>query len=125
MAKAPLSGPSPRVALNAFQRLTEAWSLSVEESEALLGVSNRTAYRIVREGQRENARHETLERISHLVHIYESLAALFGRTEIAKTWIRRPNADFGEQPPLQRMLHGMVEDLIVVRQYLDRAREGW
>lgn len=120
-----LAPPSPRVALNAFERIAESWELNPEESATLLGVSSRTAYRILREGHREHARPDTLERISHLVHIYEGLGALFGRTEIARTWVRRANMDFGEQPPLKRMLHGTVQDLIVVRDYLDRARQGW
>ena len=120
-----LAHPRARVALNAFDRISRAWELGPEESAALLGVSRRTAYRILREGHREHARPDTLERISHLISIYEDLAALFGDADIARTWVRRPNFDFGEQSPLHRMLHGTIQDLIVVRGYLDRARQGW
>jgi len=121
-----LAPPSPRVALNAYERIADSWGLDINESAVLLGVSQRTAYRWLKENSRERAGDQnTLERISHLITIWEDLAALFGRSELARTWVKRPNADFGEQPPLQRMLHGNVEDLVFVRTYLDRARQGW
>lgn len=120
-----LAAPSPRVALNAFARIAEAWGLSVAESRQLLGVSERTVYRWLREGKRENADRGVLERVSHLVAIWGDLAALFGRGEVARGWVRRPNRDFGERPPLERMLHGNVADLVFVRTYLDNARHGW
>ncbi len=120
-----LAAPSARVALNAYERIAEAWGLDQEQSAALLGVSRRTVYRWFSEGGRDHVRRDTLERISHLITIWEDLAAFFGRGELARTWVKRQNADFGDQPPLQRMLHGNVQDLVFVRNYLDRARQGW
>jgi uncharacterized protein (DUF2384 family) len=68
---------------------------------------------------------DTLERISHLVAIWEDLSAIFGRGELARTWLKRDNADFGGRPPLKRLLRGYVQDLVFVRNYLDCARKGW
>lgn len=120
-----LARPSPRVALTAYERIAEAWKLEPEHSAVLLGVSPRTVYRWLKEDRRDHIRPDTLERISHLIAIWEDLAALFGRGEPARTWVKRENADFGDQPPLRRMLHGNVQDLVFVRTYLDRARQGW
>lgn len=120
-----LTPPSARVALNAFERIAQAWELDVRESATLLGTSPRTAYRWLKEGRRDHISSDARERISHLIAIWESLASIFGRGELAHVWVRRPNADFGEQAPLQRMLHGNVNDLVFVRAYLDRARQGW
>ncbi len=125
MTVALLTQPSPRVALSAYEHIANAWGLGVDESALLLGVSPRTAYRWLKENHRGHVGSNTLERISHLIAIWEDLAAFFGRNELAKTWVKRPNADFGEQPPLQRMLHGNVQDLVFVRTYLDRACQGW
>jgi hypothetical protein len=63
------------------------------------------------------------ERIANLIVISEDLAALFGPGEIADGWVRRPNSHFGDEPPLRRMMSGLMEDLIEVRRYLDVARE--
>jgi uncharacterized protein (DUF2384 family) len=120
-----LAPPSARVALNAYRRIAEGWGLHPEQGATLLGVSPRTIYRWSKEDRRDSIRADTLERISHLVAIWENLAALFGRTDLARTWVARKNADFGDRPPLQRMLHGNVQDLVFVRTYLERARQGW
>lgn len=120
-----LSPASPRVALNAYERIADAWRIDPAQSAVLLGVSTRTAHRWFKENWRDHVRPDTLERISHLIAIWEGLAALFGRGELARAWVKRENADFGDQPPLQRMLHGNVQDLVFVRTYLDRARQGW
>ena len=120
-----LAPPSPRVALNAYDRIAAAWNLDIKESATLLGVSERTAYRWLKEGRREHACDATLERIALLTVIWENLAAIFGRGDLARTWVKRENRDFGEQPPLQRMLNGNVTDLVFVQTYLDRVRHGW
>lgn len=120
-----LAPPSARVALTAYERIAASWGLDQEQSAVLLGVSPRTVYRWLKEDRRDHVRPDTLERISHLIAIWENLAAFFGRGELARTWVKRENADFGDQPPLQRMLHGNVQDLVLVRSYLDRARQGW
>jgi uncharacterized protein (DUF2384 family) len=101
------------------------WGLTVEEGAALLGISARTSHRWFREQRPDQLRPDTLERISHLIGIWENLAAVFGQGEPATTWLKLSNSDFGGQPPLQRMLHGNVQDLVFVRNYLDRARQGW
>jgi hypothetical protein len=38
--------------------------------------------------------------------------------------VQQPNADFGEQSPLERMLAGNVRDLADVRRYVDAWRDG-
>lgn len=116
---------SPRVALNAYKRIAAAWRLDMNQSATLLGISQRTLHRWLHDGRPDHSRSDTLERISHLVAIWEGLAAIFGRGEVARSWVTRPNDDFGGQPPLKRMLHGNVQDLLLVRTYLDRARQGW
>ncbi len=77
------------------------------------------------EPSRANLPADVKERIANLVVIWQDLAALFGPGEVAAGWVRRPNADFGDEPPLRRMTMGLMEDLIDVRRYLDLARQGW
>ncbi len=90
----------------------------------MLGVHERTLRRMY-EAPNRTIPADVTERIATLLVIWEDLAALFGRGSIADDWVRRPNRDFGDQPPLQRMTTGLMSDLIDVRRYLDIARQGW
>lgn len=126
-----LAPPSARVALTAFNRIARAWELKPDEAAKLLGRSGRTATYRYRPGSSSRASSQpgrldanVLERISLLLGIYEDLRLLFGRGKIADQWLRRPHRDFGERPPLERMLAGNVSDVYVVRRYLAVARQG-
>jgi uncharacterized protein (DUF2384 family) len=118
-----LATATPRVALNAFKRIAARWRLSAEQSSTLLGRSGRTPYRWVDEPPTRLAP-DVRERISLLVGIYEDIRLLFGDGPIADDWVNRPNRDFGDHPPLARLLAGNVSDLVVVRRYLAVARQG-
>ena len=122
MTASVLATPSPRVALNAFKRIAARWNLSPEQQSKLLGRSGRTPYRWTEPPARLAA--GVRERISLLVGIYEDIRLLFGEGPIADEWVKRPNRDFGDNPPLARLLAGNVSDLVVVRRYLAIARQG-
>jgi len=64
---------------------------------------------------------ETLERISFILSIYESLQTLLPDTRAADKWVRQVNSvpPFNGQSALDRMLSGQVNDQRNVRQYLD------
>ena len=122
-----LNPPSPRVALEAFSKLADRWALDHGQRARLLGRSERTAYRLSSAAGHADRplQRDTLERISLLVGIYEDVRAVFGSGPAADGWIRRPNDDFGGEPPLNRLLAGNVQDIIDVRRYLALARQGW
>lgn len=113
-----------RVGIAAVRRIAERWRLNATETARLLGVHERTIRRMFDSPERALST-DVRERISNLILIWEDLAALFGRGPIADEWVRRPNRDFGDEPPLQRMTSGLMGDLIEVRRYLDIARQGW
>jgi uncharacterized protein (DUF2384 family) len=113
-----------KVAVTALRRIAERWSLTGVEAALLLGIHERTLRRMYEKPSRTIPA-DVAERIANLVVIWEDLAALFGRGSIADEWVRRPNRDFGGEPPLVRMTSGLMGDLIDVRRYLDIARQGW
>ncbi len=120
---------SSKVAVTAFNRIADRWGLDPGQRALLLGRSGRTAYRWAKPGgSAESSRplqRDTLERISLLIGIYEDIRAFFGSGPAADGWITRPNADFGGEPPLNRLLAGNVEDIVAVRRYLGATRQGW
>ena len=111
--------------LRAFQRIAQAWNLSVEQQLVLLGEPARTTYFAWRKDpEKAHVPRDTLERLSNLLGIYKSLQILLPEPAAADGWVHRPNsaALFGGGTALARMLCGNVDDLYAVRRYLDGAR---
>ncbi|HOL36949.1 MAG: DUF2384 domain-containing protein [Proteobacteria bacterium] len=122
--------PAQRMAaagLRAFERIAQAWGLTVDEQLRLLGQPPRSTYFAWRKhpGQASVPR-DTLERLSDLLGIWKSLQILLPEPAAADAWLRKPNAaaGFGGRSALERMLAGNVSDLHFVRRYLDGVRGG-
>ena len=109
--------------LDTFFRITELWSLTIDQQITLLGSPARsTIYKWKKEGGLLSA--DTEERISHLVSIYKALQILVPDVKAADTWIHRPNKYFGGRSALSVMLDGKLIDIYAVRTYLDAPRGG-
>ncbi len=113
-----------RAAVKLFFGITEEWNLTDEERSKLAGLG-RTTLHNWRHKVNANApiklSRDTVERLSYLAGIYKALQILFVDPIQWKTWVRKPNKDFGGKSALDRMLAGRVVDLADVRRYLD----GW
>ncbi len=109
---------SPRVALTAYERILDGWELDLGQGAKLLGQAEATLQNWLEDKDAASIPTEVLERLSHLIRIWEELAAVFGNGELARSWVQRPNTDFGEQPPLETLLRGDVEAFNFVRAYL-------
>lgn len=110
--------------LRAFEKIAQAWGLSVAEQLTLLGIASRSTFFKWRRERSPRLPRDTLERLSYLLGIYKSLQILLPEPRAADEWVRKPNdaAPFGGRPALERMLSGQVADLYVVREYLDAQR---
>ena len=112
-------------ALRAVFRLVDLWGLTMEQARLLLGRPSRATLYNWKAGRVRTVPHDTLRRISYLLGIYKALQILYRDPQLADSWIKRPNAAFGGQSALERMLAGDVTDLAAVRAHLDAARGGW
>ena len=113
--------------LRAFERIAQAWGLSVDEQLCLLGQPPRSTYFAWRKQPEKAALpRDTLERLSNLLGIWKSLQILLPEAAAADAWVRQPHsaAPFGGRSALQRRLAGNVSDLNLVRRYLDGVRGG-
>lgn len=119
-ALAPDLTPStrPSVALKAVARLAEAWSLRRADLPTLLGAPGRTVRRWYESPPLALDRN-VLERISHLLNIYNGAHAVFG--DYADRWMQKPNRAFGERPPIALLKTGTFSDLLELRRYIDYA----
>lgn len=113
--------------LRAFERIAQAWQLSIDEQLCLLGQPPRSTFFAWRKNsERASLPRDTLERLSYLLGIWKSLQILLPDAGAADAWVRQPNAApaFGGRSALARMLAGNVSDLHAVRTYLDGVRGG-
>lgn len=121
-----LSGPG----LRAFLAIADAWSLSEKDRLAVLGRPGRSSYhnwvRQARMGGMPALPLDTLLRISAVLGIHKALSILFPRGGDGMAWLTAPNSGpmFGGQAPLQLVVSGTQDGLLLVRRYLDAWRGG-
>jgi Protein of unknown function (DUF2384) len=111
-------------AVRLFLRLSELWRLAVDQRRALLGDISKPTYHNWQNGKVGTLSRDQLERISLVLGIHKGLKLLFADEASATRWLTSPNRDlpFGGQSPLERALHGGMDDLYTVRRYIDAWR---
>ncbi len=113
------------IALTALAQLSERWGVPKSKRHLLIGAPASTVshwYTKLNKGTADDSEPldaTTMERISHLVAIYDGLHRLVPSS--ADAWMNRENLAFGGRKPLDVILSGQVVDLINVRQYVDRV----
>jgi putative toxin-antitoxin system antitoxin component (TIGR02293 family) len=111
---------TPKVAMKALGRLAERWKLKRNDIPQLLARPDRTVRRwFERDGGTLDP--DVLERISHLVGIYDGLHRLFGDAAYADRWVHEPNAAFRNRRPLELLRSGSFTTLVQVRRYIEQA----
>lgn len=116
-----------RVAVKLLFGIAEEWSLTDEQCCILAEIDTQTTLQDFRQklGSSEpfiNLPADTLKRLSYLAGIYKGLQILFADPELRKSWVRKPNQDFGGDSALDRMMAGGAVGLAEVRRYLDSWR---
>ena len=110
--------------LRTFFNIMARWGLKNDQVRVLLGSPSAAQFYKLKSQQVTRLQRDMLERISYVLGIQKSLRILLPDREAADSWIHRPNSHplFGDAPALDRLLAGNVEDLAVVRRYLDAER---
>lgn len=113
-------------ALRTWFNIASAWRLTDREAATLLGTGLST-YRRWKRNPQVTLDVGQMERLSLLLGIYKDLEILLPRPDAADSWVRRENQNplFGGRSPLNRMLGGLTQDLVMVRRHLDAERGGW
>ncbi len=112
-------------ALRGFFRIADSWRLDRAQRATLLAASERSIDRWKSDAAAADLTRDQVERLSYVIGIYGGLHAILGESPLADDWVRRPNADFGDAAPLDRMLAGNVGDLVDVSRYVEGWRVGW
>ncbi len=113
------------VALKAYARVADAWSLSQKEAAGLADMSESTWKRAKKPGFTGELTKDQLLRLSAVIGIYKSLELYFSE-QIARTWVTRPNTGplFSGARPVDTVIEGGLPQILAVRTYLDALRGG-
>ena len=121
-----LSGPAMRTFLN----IADQWQLTENERLMVLGLPGRSTYfgwvSKARANEDLTLPVDVLLRISAVLGVYKSLGILFGSGHEALAWLRGPHdaPTFGGQPPIDLVVSGTQDGIMLVRRYLDAFRGG-
>lgn len=123
-----LSDPNAiKTVLPVIFRIFEGWGLTEKDQLILLGLTDPES---LREWRREPEKCERTSdlflRISCILGIFKSLEILFIDARLADKWIvsRNDNPMFSGSAPIARLRSGLMEDLVIVREFLDSVRHG-
>jgi uncharacterized protein (DUF2384 family) len=113
------------VALKAYARAAEAWSLSLREAAGLADMSESTWKRARKPGFAGELTKDQLLRLSAVIGIYKSLELYFS-DPLSRTWLTRPNTGplFGGARPVDTAIDGGLPQILAIRTYLDALRGG-
>ncbi|MEP3436277.1 MAG: antitoxin Xre-like helix-turn-helix domain-containing protein [Hoeflea sp.] len=113
------------VALKAFARIADAWSLTLREAAGLADMSESTWKRAKKPGFAGDLTQDQMLRLSALIGIYKSLELYFNEP-IAGEWVKLPNRgpEFDGARPVDAMVAGGLPKILRVRGNLDALRGG-
>ena len=104
-------------------RLLDLWNLEKADAIGLLGFDGMDSDYVesVLEGYERIRGRDMRDRISHLFWIYRSLRSLFRDLEVENDWLRERHGFLDDKTPMSLLLSGSMEDLLLVRDYVDAA----
>lgn len=105
------------------KKLLETWKLDGNDAVALLGFEQSDQLDVdnLLNGRTELKGRDVKDRIAHLFQIRRTLSALFRSEDVENEWLREPHSMLGEQVPMKLLLEGGMENLLLVREYVDAA----
>lgn len=116
-----------QAALQAFFRIAEDWRLTNEQQRVLLGSPATSTFFKWKKHRDGRLSLDTLDRVSYVMGIHKALRIIFGDIKAVQRWIHAPNDSphFVGRSAIEFMTgSGHLEDLAIVRRYLD-AERGW
>ncbi|MFG6638103.1 antitoxin Xre-like helix-turn-helix domain-containing protein [Sulfitobacter sp. 1A12126] len=113
------------VALKAYARIADAWSLTLKEAAALADMSESTWKRAKKPNFAGELTRDQLLRLSAVIGIYKSLELYFSEP-IARSWFTRPNTGplFYGHRPIDTVIEDGLPQLLNIRAYIDALRGG-
>ena len=104
-------------------KLLDFWKLEPFDAVGLLGFDIADADHVsaALDGREQFRGRDVSDRIAYLFSIRATLRSLFRNLEVENDWLREPHAMLGRQSPLSLLLGGSMEDILLVKEYVDAA----
>ena len=104
-----------------INKLLESWELENSDALSLLGFEEQDFDFIndVLDGKRQIRGRDFKDRISNLLSIRTSLWIFFQDIQVENEWLREPQDMLDGQIPMSLLLEGSLENLVLVREYVD------
>ena len=104
-------------------KLLESWCLSRDDAVLLLGFdqTDNDLVRAILNGAADLHGRDIRDRIVHLFHIRATLSSLFRDLDVENEWLREQHTLLDGREPLKLLLGGSMEDLLLVKEYVDAA----
>lgn len=104
-------------------KLMDFWNLEIADAVFLLGFDERDTDYVesALKGNGQFRGNDVTYRISNLFWIRNSLRLLFRDLQVENEWLREQHPLLDERTPLSLMLSGSIEDLLLVKEYVDRV----
>lgn len=103
-----------------FTRLLEVWELDENAGAKLLGYEGVTQVRDLLSGAASLRGRDAKDRIRYLFEIDAALGQLFRDEAVELDWLRESRSELGGDNPLALLLEGSMENLLVVKQLVER-----
>lgn len=113
-----LSGPVQFVL-----KLLDYWRLSRDDAVSILGFdpTDSDYVKDILNGMASFRGRDVRDRIAHLFHIWTTLSSLFQDRDVENDWLRESHTLLDERSPLNLLLGGAMENLLLVKEYVDAA----
>lgn len=104
-----------------FLKLMEFWRLDIEDACKLLGyeLTDIKYVEQVLSGELPLRGRDPKDRIANLVVIRKRLDGLFKNVDVENEWLREKQTDIGNKSPMELLLSGSMENLLLVKQFVE------
>ena len=109
-----------------LNRILGTWRLGQPEAIRLLGLdpSDKGYVTDVLTGRKALKGRDANDRLAYLIQIRMALFAWFRDEEVENDWLREAHAMLDDKVPLELLLEGSMENLLLVKEYVEAAT-GW
>ncbi len=103
-----------------FAKLLEVWGLDNNDGAKLLGYEDVRFVRDLLSGASSLRTKDVKDRVRYLFEIDAALGQLFRDEAVERDWLREPRPELDGYSPLDILLEGSMEKLLLVKQYVER-----
>lgn len=103
------------------KNLLHTWKLEPRDAAVLLGLDKRNIHDVLDGRCALPAGRDVEDRIAYLFHIRRTLSGLFRDEEVENEWLREDHSLLDDKSPLALMREGSMENLLLVKEYVETA----